>query len=161
MSSLLVFLADAWGTRFGGINSFNFDLAGALAKSLVGRRLEVLCVITTDATQEGLEYARECGVRLITARGANPTGLGAEDAEALVQAVTRDARRSRVLWWIGHDTVTGGAAVRAAQLGGGQCAVIHHMSYIDYMSYKHGVGRFAQEKFELQKRVFSGAGQVL
>ena len=157
MKPLIVFLANAWGTRFGGINSFNADIARALARSAIGRRFDIACVVKADCSEE---YSRS-GIRLIPVPSIDPEGFAFQDAEAIVRSVHSDLGGARVLWWIGHDSLTGGAATRAAQLAGGKSAVIHHTSYIDYSGYKHGIGALAQEKFELQKRIFTEATQVL
>src|SRR5207253_9039401 len=37
--------------------------------------------------------------------------------------------------WLGHDRITGEAAIAAAKTAGGHSAVIHHMSYDDYETY--------------------------
>src|ERR1700693_896786 len=155
MKPQIVFLATAWGTRFGGINSFNADIARALARSTIGSRFEIVCVVKTDCSEE---YSRSC-IRLITVPSTDPDGFGFQDAEAVIQGVDRDLGGARVLWWIGHDAITGGAATRAAQLAGGKSAVLHHMSYIDYSGFKHGIGEVAQEKYDLQKRIFVEANQ--
>jgi hypothetical protein len=40
----IVFLATAWGPRAGGINTFNMEIAQALAK-VVGSQWRVVCVV--------------------------------------------------------------------------------------------------------------------
>jgi hypothetical protein len=43
------------------------------------------------------------------------------------------------------------------ELMGGQSVLIHHMSYIDYDSFKHGEGRVANDRRNDQRALFSRA----
>jgi hypothetical protein len=47
MSECIVFFATAWGSHYGGINSFNYDLCKALAK-LTAPSLSVVCIVEDD-----------------------------------------------------------------------------------------------------------------
>src|SRR5205807_606076 len=62
--------------------------------------------------------------------------------------------------WLGHDRITGKAAVAAARTSGGRSAVIHHMSYDHYESYAED-SLSAHSKTEEQREIFQNADLVL
>src|SRR5688572_27066789 len=104
----IVLITNAWGPKHGGINSFNTDFAKALSGVLAPHTL-VTCVVM-NATEDEVKDAAKTGVRLLS--------IGAEDSERVdesrainvLEAVRRDGA-NEVLWWVGHDVISGGAAV--------------------------------------------------
>jgi hypothetical protein len=58
--------------------------------------------------------------------------------------------------WLGHDFITGGAALKAAKLQGGRSALIHHMSYEHYEAFAENAAT-ANEKTDKQEALFSEA----
>lgn len=156
---VLVMLATGWGPKFGGVNSFNTDLAKGLGVFLKASA-RVLCVVPEAVTAAEVEDARHANVELVTLDSIDREALDATHAEKIAAAVRDCLGPNDSIWWIGHDLITGGAAVALPGKAGGQSAVIHHMSYIDYVPYKHGVGEKAQQKYERQKDIFCAAGRV-
>jgi tetratricopeptide (TPR) repeat protein/glycosyltransferase involved in cell wall biosynthesis len=152
----VVLLTNAWGPKHGGINSFNMDFAkalGVLAAPLTG----VFCVVL-EATTAEVDDARSCNVRLVPIGGDE---LSAARASDIVREVRKANAGAPVLGWVGHDVVSGEAAVALpAAAGEGWSAVLHHMSYIDYQAYKHSVGLEAKTKYDRQKKIFSAANKV-
>jgi hypothetical protein len=64
----------------------------------------------------------------------------------------------RVDWWIGHDVVSGEAAIEGRSLfKESRTALIMHMNYADYQSFKHGVGQSAADKERRQRQLFKSA----
>jgi len=55
--------------------------------------------------------------------------------------------------WLGHDRITGKAAIASAKKEGGRSAVIHHMSYAAYESYAENSG-IANRKEREQREIF-------
>ncbi len=156
----IVFLASAWGPRHGGINSFNADLAIATAQSISDRSMECLCVTAEAPSDHELREAGRYAVDVVTAAVCQPEQWTSGDAESIHRALV-DRGSGKVDWWIGHDVVTGEAAVALAQRAGGRSAVIHHMSYADYAGYKNTFGRAARAKRERQRRIFTAAHRLL
>ena len=62
----IVFFATAWGTRCGGVNSFNFDISRALGK-LVRDRYEVICIVPCAGKKQVKEAKKE-DVKLVALR---------------------------------------------------------------------------------------------
>jgi predicted ATPase/glycosyltransferase involved in cell wall biosynthesis len=122
----IVFLSTAWGPRHGGINAFNTDLSEAVA-SLTAGRLRVICVVPA-ATGDEVGDAAARGVELVPFDG---------DPAALAEA---SAPWGKVLWWIGHDVVSGRAAVAAAAASGSSAAVVQHTNYASYGVIKGSTG---------------------
>ena len=156
----LVLLTNAWGPKYGGINSFNMDFAKALGL-LLRETHRVICVVL-DAEDAEREDARKKYVQLLSVGRSEHHGhFEASRAHDVVAAVRREVPGVPILWWIGHDTITGDLALALPNAAGeGQSALINHMSYQDYVSYKHGVGETARRKSETQRQVFSQADRV-
>ena len=151
----LVLLATAWGPQFGGINSFNYDLARSLAVLLAGR-VRITCVVPAAQPDEVEEAARSIVELLPLAVGPTSGSLGPETARE-VAARLAATEAIPISAWVGHDLVTGPVALRMVELMGGQSVLIHHMSYIDYDSFKHGEGRVANDRRNDQRALFSRA----
>lgn len=132
MSQSIVFFATAWGTRYGGINSFNYDICRALAK-LVKDKYEVICVVPCVGKKQVKEAKKE-GVKLVKLRpGGDETSFVPEDIEEVKKLFP--ASEDEVLWWIGHDVKTGPIAIDATrEIGMGQTAIFHHMDYESYLA---------------------------
>lgn len=159
----IVFLATAWGPKAGGIDTFNMEIARALAKA-VGSAGRVVCVVPGAATSEdaahGKPGARD-GVMLVS------LGVDRDDAfdpgwVGTAWMRLQAAGIGSVDWWIGHDVVSGEASNRARdELKQGRSAVLMHMSYRDYQGFKKASAKEAQRKHEKQRSVFDGANRVL
>ena len=113
---LIVFIATAWGSRHGGINSCNEDLSKALASVLLGDKHEIVCIVQ-NYTEAELNDASSCGVRLLSIPSLrdNKTDVDCIDdshAEEIL-ATVQDNVEGDVTVWVGHDVITGFAAVRA------------------------------------------------
>jgi glycosyltransferase involved in cell wall biosynthesis len=154
----LVFLATAWGTRHGGVNTFNSELCVSLAEVLPVS-YEIVCVVLRASATEVAEAA--------TAR-VTLIGLSAPDDEAtftrlrgydVVQATLKDD--GEVLWWIGHDAFTGEIAFEARKIAGlGKVAIFHHMIYFSYTGIKHQDGGLALSRTNAQQNILRKADLV-
>lgn len=150
MNSPIIFIATAWGPRHGGINAFNADLCRALGKRL-GESREVICVIAAKRDEAAEADALKSRVRLIA------TEKETLDSGGIALAL-RKAGIEEVAWWIGHDVTTGPATLEARELkGGGNVALIHHMSFRQYAGHKHQAGEVAVRREEEQRALFRQA----
>ena len=150
-------LATAWGPKFGGINAFNTDFAKGLATDL-GENGQVFCAVF-NPSGEDREAAAHCGVQLVGID--RPTDSAAYDRSWSYDVWTsfeRQVPNTRIDWWVGHDVITGEAAVEGPKVARhGRSALIMHMNYLDYQAYKSGVGIKAQQKTKQQRTLFKGA----
>lgn len=153
MSALVVTIATAWGSKYGGINSFNYDLAVALAHQLSPSKSKVICAVPL-ATQEEIKDALVNGVELIVMKSStDQIAFPPESAYHL----TAKIRPERPHWWIGHDVITGPAALKAKELSGGRCGIVHHMNYEAYLPFHSSAPR---EKLKCQRDTLLGADIV-
>ena len=160
MYSLIAF-ATQWGSKHGGINSFNADFVGAFGFAY-SSTTQVICVVTS-ATPEEIEEARATGVTLVPLPYAPSEKIlnRAHATAAIDQLRHRNIHHnSETTIWLGHDRITGAAAIAAARTGGGRAALIHHMSYAAYETYAEN-SQSANHKEEEQKALFRQADLVL
>lgn len=147
----IVLLATAWGTKGGGINSFNLDCARALGAEL-GSRGQSVCVVPATVTKEVVDQALAEGVKLVSlgmdaAAEVPPSFDPLWSGTVLVEL--RKQGVGQVDWYVGHDVVSGAAAnVLRDQTERARSAVFVHMSYRDYQGLKHGSAQEAQRKYK-------------
>ena len=126
----IVFVADGWGSQYGGINSFNYDLCLNMHSVLNLEEHGVVCV-TTGATlsEQDYESAKEKGLLLVH--------FAKNDfaCDKIVKRLNNEHMLQETKWWIGHDIMTGFLASGCAEISDGKCAIIHHMNYEAYYPY--------------------------
>ena len=157
----LVTFATQWGSKHGGVNSFNADFLTAFGFAYhLG--VQIVCIVTSAAPEE-IEAAWKANVRLVSLPYSpldkvldNPHAQAGID-ELVRRSISFEPDKTV---WLGHDRITGGAAIAAAEMAGGRAAVIHHMSYDDYESYAED-SQSAQRKTETQATLFQKADIVL
>ena len=160
MYSLITF-ATQWGSKHGGINSFNTDFLTAFGVAYyLGAK--VICIVAS-ATLEEIEDANNSHVILL------PLPYPPQDplfSQAQAQAGIDELRRRNITFdpdqtvWLGHDRITGAAAIEAATIAGGRSALIHHMSYDHYESYAENSDTAYQKKQD-QESLFHKANLAL
>lgn len=124
MDRCIVIFATAWGSRYGGINSFNYDLCRHLAKSRELNGKKVVCIVDEDPGCDSSD-----GVELFhlpfpaTFRGY---------AQSILDILK--GRSLEPIHTIGHDTYTGQRAIDVSKKYPGEIsvAVFHHMDYAAY-----------------------------
>ncbi len=116
MAGKIVFLATAFSSKKGGINSFNRDLSIALAKILKGK-YQVLCVVPY-ASQSDISSAKKKGVNLIALDPSRLKDIIEDNRAHEIISKVGDENGGEVIWWIGHDVITGSVATKAATLSG-------------------------------------------
>ncbi|WP_340124190.1 tetratricopeptide repeat protein [Methylobacter svalbardensis] len=152
----LIALATGWGPKHGGINSFNYDFLRGFGGAF-GKYVHIFCVVPA-AEAKDFKEAKDSLVKLIPFEQP-PTSEKLEQSHAaeiisLLEAENIDYNQAV---WLGHDLFTGAAAVAGAQQTNSRSAVIHHMSYAAYESYKSGSAVKAQAKTKVQKTIFQAA----
>lgn len=148
-------IQTAWGSKFGGINSFSTELCRALAETLIAHRIVCVCL---NASNEDHANARGSGVTLISLNV--PDGKGAEEIPDNIRAAFHKSEIEHVEWWIGHDVITGPHALGCKErVQGSRAAVLMHMSYSDYAFIKHAPEDAAiiAQRTEAQRTTLSSA----
>lgn len=150
----ILLLATAWGPRFGGINAFNRDFAQGLSKCL-DINDNVFCAVIGPSIKD-IQDAAQNGVILVPVCSQTPH----HNFEALLldevwSWLNNKVESLAVDVWVGHDVISGEAALDAASRFGGIAALIHHMSYVSYQNYKQESSQEAEEKHFQQKILFS------
>ena len=150
MTNCIVFIATSWGTRYGGINSFNYDLCIALAK-LKELDLSIICIVN-EGTASDIQDAHRLGVALIPSPLQNDPKL---DIDAISERL--QSRSYEPEWIIGHDVHTEPRASELSKRLEARFAVFHHM---DYSAYKSIQVTDDQEYVENQKEILRKAEVV-
>ncbi len=140
----LVFFATSWSTKDGGINSFNYDLCKSIAEAK-----EITVVIPESGKCE-----------------ENSTGIIflklSENFESLHKCLDElkkiQSNTDKETIWIGHDAITGGAALLAKEYLGGKSIIIHHMDYANYYYLKTD---HTKVKIATQKKIIKAADVVV
>ncbi|NKW96662.1 glycosyltransferase [Bacillus toyonensis] len=117
-----VFIATQWGSKHGGINSFNNDLTIAFANLLPKDKFKIVCVVT-EMEENDKREAEEYNIDLIKVKNLHNT---LEMLEQIKEV------GSKILLWIGHDVITGFSAIDCAKYSNSEAAVFHHMDYSEY-----------------------------
>jgi hypothetical protein len=152
----LIAFATSWGPKYGGINSFNYDLLRAFV-ACTYIATETVCVVPGASAGEITE-AGQAGVKLISLGELDASGFTA-GSEALAWQCLRaqlgefDAGATV---WLGHDRISGAIALAAAKQRGGRAALIHHMSYAAYEGFAENSAG-AQDKVDEQAGLFRAA----
>ncbi|MBO0496882.1 tetratricopeptide repeat protein [Pseudomonas sp. Marseille-Q1929] len=152
----LIAFATRWGTKFGGINSFNMDLIGAFAAACYEQATTICVVLSAD------EYDRESAlneqVYLVSLDRSDQKEFSS-DLESVawhkIQGLELNFNCDGAVW-LGHDRITGAIAVAAAKKRGGRSALIHHMSYSRYESFAEN-SKTAKAKENEQSQLFECA----
>ncbi|MBT9100014.1 tetratricopeptide repeat protein [Methylovulum psychrotolerans] len=156
MYSLIAF-ATQWGSKYGGINSFNTDFLTAFGQ-YYHPQVQTVCLVTSMTEQE-VDEANKVNVTLVELPYKPDDKLFTDKhaksalAELKEQAIIFDPARTV---WLGHDRISGAAALEAAKLTGGRSALIHHMSYDAYESFAED-SKSADTKKREQRRLFKQA----
>lgn len=152
MKEQIVFFATGWGSKHGGINSFNFDLCVNLATFLEGY-YQVVCVV------QDIDFDINCytdiprNLKLVKSHEK-------EDAKRIIKNL-KDETRGAPAIFIGHDVKTGLIAIECAKEISSKSVVIHHMNYLAYATYQSANAENTTQKTELQKMILSLADYVL
>lgn len=124
MQKKYVFFATAWSAVNGGVNSFNFDLCTAIAA--VG---EPIVVFIESESHEPSNAPTNVEIHVL------PTKFEDFDKKS-IEFILSIVGGLEDIVWIGHDAISGGAAIFTKNTIGGKSAVFHHMDYSNYYYLK-------------------------
>lgn len=145
----LVFFATSWSSESGGINAINIDLCTALNKDA-----NLIFVVVPKLSEEDFIDAKNKHISLIEI--GDDYVVYNKKIELVKKGI--DYSSSDSVFWIGHDAITGGAAVLSKNMLGGKCVVIHHMDYANYYYLKSSD---VKNKVTIQKTVIKSADIVI
>lgn len=153
----IVFLATQWGSKHGGINSFNNDLTIAFSNLLPKEDFKITCVVTEIEHADFYE-AEKHNIEIIKIENLNNT------LEIFNKVHTW---QDEILLWIGHDVITGFSAINTAKYYKEKTqiltkvAIFHHMDYSEYGHLKGYSAEQVNVKDKEQIKVLSEADLVL
>ena len=153
----LIAFATQWGSKHGGINSFNADFLTKFGDAY-HHSAQIICIVSPGTTDEAvIAHVTLVPLPYVPKAISFDASIGEISVDLLRKAgISFEPHRTI---WLGHDLITGEAAISAAKLGGGRSAVIHHMSYDDYESYAANT-ESAQKKTERQAAILKQADLV-
>jgi glycosyltransferase involved in cell wall biosynthesis len=154
MNECLVFFATAWGSRHGGINSFNYDLCKALTKLLAEPghpNLKVVCIVNEGKCTE-VEEAKSLGIELIIIPHQDEPAL---DMKSVINQLK--GYEIKPVYVLGHDVHTGLRAIKLSEQINAPVAVFHHM---DYSAYKPFQGKNDKHPISRQENILKEADIV-
>lgn len=154
MNECLVFFATAWGSRHGGINSFNYDLCKALAKLLNesdNPNLKVVCIVN-EAKSTEVEEAKLLGIELLLIPHHDESALDMKNVSSQLKG-----SEIKPVYVLGHDVHTGQRAIQLSKDFNIPIAVFHHM---DYRAYKSFQGKNDKDSISRQDKILKEADTV-
>jgi len=160
MYSLIAF-ATQWGSKYGGINSFNTDFLTAFGQHY-HPQVQTVCLVTSMTEQE-VKEAKAVNVTLVELPYKPDDKLFTDKHAALVIDILKKQNiqfAPQHTVWLGHDRISGVAALAAAKSEGGRSALIHHMSYDKYEAFAENSAA-AYSKSQHQKTLFNQSDLVL
>src|SRR5690606_11724612 len=84
----------------------------------------------------------------------------ADCSDEIVAYLAEHRATTAVDVWVGHDVISGEAALEAAKTGG-RAVLIHHMDFFDYQNLKGGSGEKAAKNHKRQSDLFSTEHAIL
>lgn len=162
--NLFIFIADSWGTKEGGINSFNFDLSLACARIAKTREDCRICCVVPGLSDKTCNEIKCDNVLPITLQdlefgSTNASGIIIEHLKANLELRRLFPERSNT-FFIGHDVYTGELAEQCAIACNGWSIVFHHMDYASYYLYKNSNVQEYNKKIDKQKDILCAADFV-
>ncbi len=152
----IVFIATAWGRKYGGINAFNADLCRSMPAVLPNSCIVHCFVIEAEARDKEAATLHNIMLHQIDSHGKNEQKQAREIMDIMQLFPDQD-----VQWWIGHDVITGGVAqICRDESKVGSLAVFHHMSYNSYSTHKN-TGNKVYEQINAQRALLQSADVVL
>jgi hypothetical protein len=154
----IILIATEWGRANGGVNAFNHGLAAGLAAI----QPEPVCCAVTRSDEAAVAAAAAAGVRLVPVSGTGADRRPSADAgDEVVAWLGSHIPGAAARLWVGHDLITGDAAVAAARRHGGTAALVHHADYLSYGNLAGGQGERTEAKHRAQMALFRSAGAAV
>jgi glycosyltransferase involved in cell wall biosynthesis len=145
MTIRFAFFATAWSAVHGGVNSFNLDLCTAIAS--VGQSIDMFL---EAGAKEDVPPSSNIKIHKL------PIKFESFDQQAIkyISSVVTEFEKTV---WVGHDAISGGAALYTKNSLGGRSVVFHHMDYSNYYYLKQSS---ATQKIQTQKHLIKNADVV-
>ncbi len=146
-----IFICDGWGSKFGGINSLNYDFVMSLGDD---NTQKVIC-LCANANRNDIEEAKTHNVILINSTLEDIIETRNEAIEDYVEGYSDDE-----LFWVGHDIKTGFLALNYKKsFKKGKLVLFNHMDYNE--TYKpRKDSKTAKSKRDEQDKLFKNADYV-
>ena len=145
MKNRYVFFASAWSSVNGGVNSFNLDLCRAIAS--IGQSIDVFL-------EEGAIEDAPIPASVKIHRLESKFNAFGQKSIKIINSIITDVDH---VIWVGHDAISGGAALFTKNTLGGRTAVFHHMDYSNYYYLKQSD---VTKKINTQKHLLKEADIV-
>lgn len=160
-----------WGTLFGGINSFNYACARALADFLPSTAVHVVTITGNPRLEKQEASPDNLKLHIIsdeidttfamTGQFNEPSRLKA------IERINEIAEKFDKVWVIGHDVYTGFIAcdvsreINSKKSGSAKCVIFRHVDFTAYQPLLRGVApEKSAEKMKLQMELIKTAGHV-
>jgi glycosyltransferase involved in cell wall biosynthesis len=145
MQKKFVFFATAWSAVNGGVNSFNLDLCIAIAAVA-----QPIYVFIEKGLDPPIDARGNLSIHVLPTRFEDFD----KKSTAFISSIIGGAKNCV---WVGHDTISGGAAIFTKNTLGGRSAVFHHMDYSNYYYLK---SNDVSNKIKNQKHLLKTADVV-
>ncbi|MCP4353561.1 MAG: AAA family ATPase [Desulfobacterales bacterium] len=149
----IVFLATHWGTKGGGVNSFNLDLCTTVAKIVPKDKYQVVCVVLKADEKTISQAKQEFDIELVSLKSDK------QEFDLLYADSINEILRMRffnqIAWWVGHDVITGEIALKLKETCNrcaSNVAIIHHANYAAYKSFQ--LAEQDTQEFESKLKIF-------
>ncbi len=160
---LFIFIADAWGPVYGGINSFNFDLVIACARRAKKQKTVKICCVVPDLKDNHICEMKKEGIIPVSISSA---AFRSPEAYQLIADKLKNNNELRPffpdncnVFCIGHDVYTGEISHGLSAHCKGYNIVFHHMVYESYYYLKSKPTEY-NKKVELQRMIFENANMI-
>lgn len=132
----VIFISDAWGAKYGGVNTFNKDLCVAMGYVLPSDK-KVVCLILGVIEEDLINDALQQNVCLIS-YNKQSSNLDAKDYTIIKSRIEEKLGVCTINICIGHDIFTGNNALELSKILSCKNGVIVHTDYpvIEGLKYK-------------------------
>ncbi len=142
----IVVVTDGWGPKYGGINAFNTGFCKGLS-SVITTGYSVVCAVPS-ADEKDLKDAKDHNVELLQFDADLVYHVAHHINMLLLENIGGE-----IVWWVGHDVISGAIANYGSKNIGGPSAVFQHMAYWQYSTLKSEDGNRTAEQDRKQQEI--------
>ena len=156
----IIFISPNLGYEEGGVNSFNFEFAKALARycgEISGYK--IICMPYVDPVTTKERELKESGGQVLSL-GKTTSDVSFGNDLPLITKMIKQLPESSHLVFVGHDSLTGELSNYVARhvfTGRSTSVVFHHMDYQSYYAIKGEDIKKTAEKIKFQEDTISSA----
>ncbi len=153
----IVFVTDAWGAKYGGINTFNTDLCVAMGYVLTNN-IKVICLILGERDEDAVVDALQQNVTIVNYNKSSGS-LSNQDYINIQKRIIHETNSCNILICMGHDIFTGMDAIKLSHQMQCNSGIVIHTDYaiIEGLKGKNGKGT---EKELIQRDIIEHATYV-